>query len=932
MKTQILQLVEQSTKEVNPHTFDIEDGVETKQLSQLLVLERTAASRYLNTLVKEGKLVKINSRPVYFFHRQTLEKMFNLPLETNEFRSFFDLEVALGLVEDLKVNVFEELIGWDRSLIQQVEQCKAAISYPPKGLPFLLAGESGVGKSYLAKLVHHYAIIQGILKSDAPFVTLNCAEFANNPELVTANLFGYTKGAFTGAERDKKGVIEKANGGILFLDEAHRLTPEGQEKLFLFMDQGIYHRLGDNEEWRAASVRLIFATTELPGKAFLTTFTRRIPIIVELPSLKDRTDYEKYQMITSFYQSESKEIKREIVLHSNVLDFLMDTSRAGNIGALKNAVRYSCAKAYSEALETDKKLRLEISLKHFPADDMHKYMIDKAENEDHSQFIDHLIPINTNGQLYPDPYTSKYKSDLEKVYEQLLNKYSEFASRQEHHQLYIDRVSLYVNDYIDKLVFYSDLQETRIEFSVIHQFVKQFISLKSDNNFSAGVLSSLSGNTIIAFTHFIFYSSNQRVTIKEENRVLEFIQFLDRTCQKEWLIINELMDGLTQTFNLHFSVMDKCILVLFINGLKNQQVKESIQCLVVAHGFSTASSISNVANRLLGKHIFKSFDMPLQVDTLEIIRRLNDYLDAVDTSRGVIIFVDMGSLVDVQKKLNCLNNSTVAVVNNITTQIAIDAGEKLLKGLSVNQIVEEITLTHKPQYRIFHPRLEKRPKAIITTCVTGIGTAVKIKELLEKSVDGKHIQVVAYDFLCLKNNQEKESVFQDFDVICIVGTANPEIENVSFLPLEDIISGHEEEELMYLLKPHVEEASIQKINNNLIKHFSLQSVLNHLTILNPNQLMEHLSDALELLQNLIGRRFSNATRISMYVHLSCLIERLVTQRPINSYPNLETFNQQQEEFIQVVRQAFESIEKTYSITIPLAEIGYIYDMVKIKVQ
>jgi sigma-54 dependent transcriptional regulator, gfr operon transcriptional activator len=192
--------------------------------------------------------------------------------------------------------------------------------------------------------------------------------------------------------------------------------------------------------------------------------------------------------------------------------------------------------------------------------------------------------------------------------------------------------------------------------------------------------------------------------------------------------------------------------------------------------------------------------------------------------------------------------------------------------------------------------------------------------------------VVAYDFLCLKNNQEKESVFQDFDVICIVGTANPEIENVSFLPLEDIISGHEEEELMYLLKPHVEEASIQKINNNLIKHFSLQSVLNHLTILNPNQLMEHLSDALELLQNLIGRRFSNATRISMYVHLSCLIERLVTQRPIDSYPNLETFNQQQEEFIQVVRQAFESIEKTYSITIPLAEIGYIYDMVKIKVQ
>ncbi len=66
----------------------------------------------------------------------------------------------------------------------------------------------------------------------------NCAEYANNPELLTSKLFGHAKGAFTGADRAVSGLIETSNGGVLFIDEVHRLPPEGQEKLFHFMDNG----------------------------------------------------------------------------------------------------------------------------------------------------------------------------------------------------------------------------------------------------------------------------------------------------------------------------------------------------------------------------------------------------------------------------------------------------------------------------------------------------------------------------------------------------------------------------------------------------------------------------------------------------------------------------------------------------------------------
>ncbi|MFG3825395.1 sigma 54-interacting transcriptional regulator, partial [Escherichia coli] len=94
--------------------------------------------------------------------------------------------------------------------------------------------------------------------------------------------FGYTKGAYTGAENDKDGIIARANGGILFLDEVHRLPPEGQEMIFYFMDTGRYNRLGETDNLRKSSLLLICATTENPQSALLKTFVRRIPIVIHL--------------------------------------------------------------------------------------------------------------------------------------------------------------------------------------------------------------------------------------------------------------------------------------------------------------------------------------------------------------------------------------------------------------------------------------------------------------------------------------------------------------------------------------------------------------------------------------------------------------------------------------------------------------------------
>ena len=215
----------------------------------------------LNKLVKENKLIRIESKPFCFISVEYLKEK-GIPFKNSLYASIDDL------LSNKEKKDFEKLVGMNHSLAQTVKQCKATISYPPNGLPMLLYGPTGTGKSLIAKLTYEWARNQGVISKNGQFVQVNCSEYANNPELLTANLFGHVKGAFTGAEKDNEGLIALADNGVLFLDEVHELKAECQEKLFLFMDQGIYHRVGDNEKWYKSNVRIVFATTEDPERYY----------------------------------------------------------------------------------------------------------------------------------------------------------------------------------------------------------------------------------------------------------------------------------------------------------------------------------------------------------------------------------------------------------------------------------------------------------------------------------------------------------------------------------------------------------------------------------------------------------------------------------------------------------------------------------------
>lgn len=204
--------------------------------------------------------------------------------------------------------------------------------------PVLLLGETGTGKEVLARFIH-----QNSNRKDKIFIPINCA--AIPPTLLESELFGHRKGAFTGADRDKRGILEEATGGTVFLDEIGELPIESQAKILRVIEEKEIIPIGDTKP-KQVDVRFI-ASTNLDLKAkvergeFRKDLYYRLSVFVyKLPPLRERI-YDLPDFVRYFIQSSGKNVK----LDPAVMELFFCYPWPGNIRELRSVIVYSLAKS-----------------------------------------------------------------------------------------------------------------------------------------------------------------------------------------------------------------------------------------------------------------------------------------------------------------------------------------------------------------------------------------------------------------------------------------------------------------------------------------------------------------------------------------------------------------------------------------------------------
>lgn len=665
-KERVNQTLTQFTKEDYLLHKDSLKGCDAQDIADYLKISRANASKELNELVREGRAIKLKGKPVHFLSTEIIEKKFKVEVNIHVVEHIEDL-FKKQKEDATQTNLFN-IIGKDGSLRNAIEVAKSAIIYPPMGLNTLITGETGVGKSLFAEEMYRFGVMSQVFTEGAPFVTFNCADYAENQQLLLSQLFGYVKGAFTGATEEKKGLVEQAENGVLFLDEIHRLSEEGQEMFFLLMDKGIYRKLGESTFERKANIMIIGATTENPKKVMLSTFLRRIPIIIQLPSFNERTIRERFDLVKHIFENESIRLKKEIKVSKEVIRALVQYKCIGNIGQLKSDIQVLCAKAFLEAMTVNRE-KIEVKTIHLPQS-IHEALIFHEKKA----FFELNKLLSSRTLSFPsqvEDRLTKCEMDLgidEGIYEWMKKSWEEMTSEgipvEEKIKSINEEIEVHTHSLSKAQTIHNQLINKQIE-QVVKKVLMKYRFWSEKNEFS--------GYVSIITLHLQHLISRLEMNGKLEGANEHVHEVKDDTA---FTIAKELFVEISNIHDIDFSYVDIIYMARFLHLTRSTKDRTHVAILVIMHGDSTAKSMANFVNQLLNVDFARAIDMELGHAVNDVLKVATEMVREIDQGKGVLILADMGSILGFDKYIYDAIGVSVKTIDMISTPLLLEATRK----------------------------------------------------------------------------------------------------------------------------------------------------------------------------------------------------------------------------------------------------------------
>lgn len=866
-----------------------EEGVTAQQAAGDLGIWCNDASVELNKLVEKGFLRREGKKNVRFFPAGNDTSAADAEKENGRIPETSSAYAESTVNED----AFSKLVGSNGSLKHLISIAKAAVSYPPFGLNMLITGPTGIGKTTFARTVWEYANeihAFGCYDREVPFVHFNCAEYADNPQLLLSILFGSKKGAFTGSIADRPGLVEEADGGIFFLDEIHCLSGTSQELFFTLLDTGYFRRVGENTK-REAHFMLIGATTKpVSNTTLIDTFIRRMPVLLQLPTLSERPMREWPEFIRSFYAQEAKHISRAICVKRDVLNTLMGYAARINLGTLKNAVQLSCAKALLKdgvlpqtgeitvtlhdlsfqvySIASDLPREIDRGVDWFHAD-MHVTTREpeKFDSDETLQFVDiydqvfHLIDEGRKMGLAGEELRQMVIGQIDRYFEMLGSEYGA-----------VNQGLLSMEHAISPKILPVAMKLLGMAAIELDRTYPQKTPILLAMHLEQYVSRARSGNLVLP--------PNLREII---GRYRSETQFLEK--QREWLS-DHLNTGITDD--------EIGFLAAFLSQTVKNRWKPDVHITMISCSGNVAASIVGYVRSLFGAdHVYcvENGDM---LGVRKAFEMLCFDIKQHHGEKGNLIFTDCQQFCGTEEALYEATGIHCKVVTLLEERMAVIACRNTMtQQLSLEDMYHKTIADYREQMEWFFQRSvagagdmdaergSSGEKVIFTICVTGVGSAEQMRKFLEQELRIPSLRVVAVSSV---DDVGAKAAAYGSDLKLIVGTVNPDIPGVPFILADTVFSPAGIDKIMNILADWSMPPYIGWIHEEREEPAS-QTQIDNFCVLAPSVDREMgtrcISDVIRTLEREVYKnKLPDNIELRIFMHAASMLERIVNDSPL----------------------------------------------------
>ena len=585
-KERVYELIESYSMEMKHDEYP---KFTTNFLSEKMDMQRTNLSSILNQLVKEGKLLKHNGRPVLY--------------------QYMD---PIGDGND----VFSGLVGYDGSLKEAVSTAKAAILYPEGKPNILLTAAKGCGVKYFAQIVFRFAVKAGVVKASATMLQFDCKAYKENEEYRRSVLFG---------TKEQDGLLQKSRNGMLLIKNIELLPGYERRQILKAEERGI----------------IICCVTPDIKEETMDFLKENVDFTIHIPGLKERRLKERFQLIQKFFQEEAKNLKRNLEVDSSVLYALLLYDVVENTKGLKNDIHAGCAGCYARAHKSRRNF-IEVLMSDFPnfiRKGIIYYKVHKAE-------IDELI---SGDFIYAFTDSNMLKKLKGKKEEKSMTIYQSLDSRkkrlkgQKITEAEVDTLvsvklqtdfGSYYQDLCDKMKSMEQLQNLVSEklIRLVESFLEkagEFLHEKFDEKMLGAICFHLNGC-------FVRVDSKQRIPNEEIKQIIH-------AYPAEYELARDFIKVVEHEFFISLNIDEIIYTILFL--IQNRKTgRQKVATLIAMHGNGGASSIADVANAMTGEHLAFAYDLPLDKNMRDAYDELKQVMMRIHQGKGILLIYDMGSI------------------------------------------------------------------------------------------------------------------------------------------------------------------------------------------------------------------------------------------------------------------------------------------------